>query len=183
MMFTTRPTVNFLRTFILLFSLLAIAQAHPHPSKTYTTTVTVTETETTTAVSTPTGSSGSGSGNQSGQCNTGPIQCCQIVEPASGGLANLLLGLLGIILGTWMWMLGLIVRRFLLLGLGVRIVMLRLCAVRTITSTDLSQLDVYPLSLSSKPHAYAKYTWTRLMTSFTNLNDSHGVSYLALIQG
>ena len=89
--------------------------------------------------------------------------------------------------------------------------MLRLCAVRIITSvrshsfstlsglhflvyvlimiyfyypqTDLSQLDVYPSSLSSKPRAYAEYTWTPLMTSFTNLNDSHGVSYLALTQG
>ncbi|KAK1216819.1 sc3 hydrophobin [Marasmius sp. AFHP31] len=47
------------------------------------------------AVATPTGGSGGGSG---GNCNTGPIQCCNSVTKASDGAAAGILGLLGIVL-------------------------------------------------------------------------------------
>ncbi|PAV14910.1 hydrophobin [Pyrrhoderma noxium] len=77
---TTMLTARVLRVFLFIFSILAVAYAHPRPSKTTTVTVTATPT--------PTG----------GQCNTGPVQCCNSVEPASSGLVGTLLSLLGVVL-------------------------------------------------------------------------------------
>ncbi|KAF5348028.1 hypothetical protein D9758_010050 [Tetrapyrgos nigripes] len=36
---------------------------------------------------------------QAGQCNTGPIQCCNSVQSSNTGLVSGLLGLLGVVLG------------------------------------------------------------------------------------
>ena len=34
-----------------------------------------------------------------GQCNTGPVQCCNSVQSSNTSLASTLLGLLGVVLG------------------------------------------------------------------------------------
>ncbi|KAI0087235.1 fungal hydrophobin-domain-containing protein [Irpex rosettiformis] len=69
------------------FSVLAVATPWGAPTTTppTTTTVTVTAPGTTTTAS-------------AGNCNTGPIQCCQSTESSSSAAGNLLLGLLGIVL-------------------------------------------------------------------------------------
>ncbi|KAL4245050.1 Hydrophobin [Abortiporus biennis] len=67
--------------------------SHWHPS---TTTSMPTPTPT---VSQPSSSpSSGGSSNSGGQCNTGPVQCCNSVQPAGGKDASTLLGSLGIVL-------------------------------------------------------------------------------------
>ncbi|KAK1218634.1 hypothetical protein PQX77_018675 [Marasmius sp. AFHP31] len=56
---------------------------------------------TTLAVATPlvsrTGGGGGGGGSPSGNCNTGPIQCCNTVTTAKDPVAGLLIGLLNIL--------------------------------------------------------------------------------------
>ncbi|KAH8111659.1 hydrophobin 2 [Phellopilus nigrolimitatus] len=89
-----------IRVFLFLFALLAVATAHPKPkpSKTHSTSA---------PTSTPTS-----------QCNTGPIQCCQTVEPASSSSASSLLGLLGIVLGNLNVPVGLTCSPLSVIGVG-----------------------------------------------------------------
>ncbi|KAI5121527.1 hypothetical protein M0805_002587 [Coniferiporia weirii] len=68
---------SFIRVLFFLCALFAVATASPKPSKT-----------TSSSAPTPTPS----------QCNTGPIQCCQSVEPATSSVVTTLLALLGIVL-------------------------------------------------------------------------------------
>ncbi|KAJ3490118.1 hypothetical protein NLI96_g1662 [Meripilus lineatus] len=75
-----------------IFFLVVLVAAHPAPAPwggnvpTQTVTVTV--------PATPTGGAGSG-----GNCNTGPIQCCnQVQEANAGGPLTTLLNLLGIVI-------------------------------------------------------------------------------------
>ncbi|EJD00318.1 hydrophobin 2 [Fomitiporia mediterranea MF3/22] len=89
-----------LRVFLFLFGILAVASARMVPSKTTTVTVTPTPTQ------------------QPGQCNTGPIQCCQSVQPASSSAASTLLGLLGIVLQDLTVDVGLTCSPISVIGLG-----------------------------------------------------------------
>ncbi|KAL5480489.1 SC3_2 [Sanghuangporus weigelae] len=88
-----------IRVFLFLFGILAVANALMLPSKTSATTPAPT--------STPTG-----------QCNTGPVQCCNSVQPASSGIVTTLLGLLGVVLGDLNVDVGLTCSPLSVIGLG-----------------------------------------------------------------
>ncbi|KAJ3862514.1 fungal hydrophobin [Lentinula novae-zelandiae] len=94
-MFFRISTVAFYALFA--FAILAAATPGGKPTTTVapvTTTITVTAPATTTTIT-------------SGDCTTGPIQCCESTESASSTAAGLLLGLLGIVLDDLNVLLGL----------------------------------------------------------------------------
>ncbi|CAL1710924.1 unnamed protein product [Somion occarium] len=67
------------------------------------------------AVATPTAVT---RGEPAGQCNTGPIQCCNSVEKASSTDANFLLGLLGIVLEDLSVLVGITCSPITVIGVG-----------------------------------------------------------------
>ncbi|CAL1710919.1 unnamed protein product [Somion occarium] len=91
---------------VLFFVVLAVATPWGEPSPTTaTTTVTVTAPASTATV-------------PAGQCNTGPIQCCNSVQSASSESSNLLLGLLGIVLNDLDVLLGIDCSPITVIGVG-----------------------------------------------------------------
>ncbi|KAI0777859.1 fungal hydrophobin-domain-containing protein [Irpex lacteus] len=90
------------------FSVLAVATpwgAPPTTTPPPTKTITVTAPPSTTTIS-------------AGNCNTGPIQCCQSTESASSVAGGLLLGLLGIVLSDLNVLLGLNCSPISVIGVG-----------------------------------------------------------------
>ncbi|KAL5521983.1 SC3_3 [Sanghuangporus sanghuang] len=88
-----------IRVFLFLFGILAVANALILPSKTSATTSAPT--------STPTS-----------QCNTGSVQCCNSVQPASSSDVTSLFGLLGVILDDLNVDVGLTCSPLSIIGLG-----------------------------------------------------------------
>ncbi|KAF7792898.1 hypothetical protein EIP86_004000 [Pleurotus ostreatoroseus] len=104
--------IRFHASFVCAVSTLAVLAVAtpwgppPPPTTTATTTTTVTVTA---PASTPT---------TSGQCNTGPIQCCNEVKSASDPAASALLGLLGIVLSDLDVLVGLTCSPITIIGAG-----------------------------------------------------------------
>ena len=69
------------------------------------------------AVATPAKRGGGGGGGGS-NCNTGPIQCCDSVEPVSDPVVATLLGLLGINVGDVTGLVGITCSPITLIGAG-----------------------------------------------------------------
>lgn len=66
----------------------------------------------------PSQSSGSTGGSGGSTCSTGPVQCCNSVQPASSKDASKLLGLLGIVLGNLNTPIGITCSPITAIGLG-----------------------------------------------------------------
>ncbi|KAI0700336.1 fungal hydrophobin-domain-containing protein [Cytidiella melzeri] len=97
--------------FYALFAFSLLAVATPWGAPPTTTTPAVTETVTVTAAGPTTTVS-------AGNCNTGPIQCCQSTEAATSPIGSLLLGLLGIVVDGIDVLLGIDCSPITVIGIG-----------------------------------------------------------------
>ncbi|KAI0343784.1 fungal hydrophobin [Trametopsis cervina] len=91
------------------FSVLAVATPWGAPTTTPATTKTITVTATAPGTTTT---------ESAGNCNTGPIQCCQSTEAASSPAGSLLLGLLGLVVNGVDVLLGINCSPISVIGIG-----------------------------------------------------------------
>ncbi|KIK58521.1 hypothetical protein GYMLUDRAFT_202365 [Collybiopsis luxurians FD-317 M1] len=103
------------------FAILAAATPGGYPGTTtlppVTTTVTVTAPPTTTTIT-------------SGDCSTGPVQCCDSTATAGSGLGSLVLGLLGIVVDDLDVLLGIDCSPITIIGVGST------CSAQTVCCED-----------------------------------------------